>query len=514
LIIHLSEDCHNVNKSVDLAQNNDVMIPVLHAEQIRKADAYTINHTPIGSCALMEQAMMALLPRIIPHLYGEVWVICGKGNNGGDGLVLSGLLQADGYAIKAIVLEMGSTASEEFKIQLQKLQANQAVSLDFISDASDLHLPSKIVVIDAIFGNGLNRPVEGPYEQIIEQINLHDGPVYSIDVPSGFMIDGVNTGQWVKAKKTFVLGYPKLGLWDASQEIDFEVIDIGLLRSFDTTLSSRYFMIEPSDLNLPIRHRFSYKNTWGHICIWGGYKGMFGAPFLSSLAAFKMGSGLVTCATLKEGLAGLSIGLPEALTFQTGESYHVELPENVNGFYQAMGIGPGMGRDKRHVDILTRFLQNASVPLVIDADALNIIGENHLQDLIPPGSILTPHPGEFRRLTGQTGSFYDVKDALIRFSKTIQCVVVLKGTYTMICDTDGVLYFNHRGGASLATAGSGDVLTGMITALRGMGYSPIQSAIQGVLAHGLIGEKLGNKPCMATEIIHEISTLYGRGIQV
>jgi ADP-dependent NAD(P)H-hydrate dehydratase / NAD(P)H-hydrate epimerase len=488
------------------------MIPVLHAEQIKKADAYTIDHTPIGSCELMEQAMMALLPRVIPYLHGEVWVICGMGNNGGDGLVLSGLLQEAGYAVKTIVLEMGTTASEAFGIQLQKLRSNHAVSLDFITDANELHLPSKTVVIDAIFGNGLNRPVEGPFRQIIEHINRHDGPVYSIDVPSGFMIDGNNTGQWVKSKKTFVLGYPKMGLWDASKEIDFEVVDIGLLRSFDTTLSSCCYMLEPSDLNLPIRHRFSYKNTWGHICIWGGYKGMFGAPLLSSLAAFKMGSGLVTCATLTEGLAGLSIVIPEALTYATGETYHMELPENANSLYQALGIGPGMGRDKRHVDLLSKLLQNTNVPLVIDADALNIIGEYDLQDLIPPGSILTPHPGEFRRLTGQVGSFYEVKDALIRFATQIQSVVVLKGTYTMICGPDSELYFNHCGGSSLATAGSGDVLTGMITALRGMGYGPLQSAIQGVLAHGLIGKKLGNKPCMASEIIREISTLYGKGI--
>jgi len=487
------------------------MLPFYTSEQIKKADQYTIEKTPISSYKLVKQAMQNLYNHMEKNDYLQhptYHILCGTGNNGADGLALALILAKDkNKKIRVSVLDFNENYSNEFNLYLKEVKNESLISLTIHRSLDSFELQTDSVIIDAIFGNGISRPISGIYHKTITYINQCNATIYSIDMPSGlFSNSDKNQGLFIQSKITFVLGYPRKSLINPLNKIVFELVPIGLKRSFEKTTESTIFAIDDKDIQKPTKQNFSHKYTYGHVGIIGGSEGMYGAPVLSGIAALKMGAGLTTCIVPFEGLQSVYMHLPESLTKALGKKYIEGILENSN-IYEVIAIGMGMGTTKVSNEFLLRLCSDYKGKLLIDADALNIIALNKYISLIPRGSILTPHPKEFERLVGSWESEEIRLEKLSNLAKQIQGTVVLKGTYTLIADEEGNCYVNTIQASSLATAGSGDVLAGMIAALWSQGYSRLNACITGVSLHALCAKKFKGKPIIAREIIAEIANV-------
>ncbi|WKK67213.1 NAD(P)H-hydrate dehydratase [Lutimonas zeaxanthinifaciens] len=466
---------------------------ILSAEQLYLTDQATITNLPISSVDLMEKAATQCFDWVIQNYFDKdltFHICCGIGNNGGDGLVLSRLLNQHGYTVHTYIICFSEKRSQDFQINLNRLEDLNVSVKEIRSGDSYPEFAEKDVVIDAIFGIGLKRPAEGFVADLIGHINNSEASVISIDLPSGLFSDRPNgsSNHIIKALYTLSFQTPKLAflLPENHQFVGkWIILDIGLDQKYIDRLESKKIFVDFEQIQSIIRKRstFSHKGTYGHSLIIGGSFGKIGAMVLAAKAALKSGSGLVTAYIPKCGYHTLQTAVPEAMVEVDDEKLIQFF--NVKTKATAIGIGPGLGRNSKTRKGFVEFLLKCSTPLIIDADGLNMISEyDDLLGIIPKGSILTPHPKEFERLAGTWKDDYEKLEKQLKLSKTLDSVVVLKGAYTTIAH-QGNLYFNSTGNPGLATAGSGDVLTGMITAFRAQGYDPVEASLLGVYLHGI-----------------------------
>lgn len=500
---------------------------ILTAEQIREADAYTIKSEPIKSIDLMERAANACVSWIksVYSKQSALHIFCGLGNNGGDGLAIARLLAEQGYKVISYIVRYSDKSSPDFSINEKRLRTLSTSSIIDIKSATDLNTikfePTDII-IDAIFGSGLNKPVEELSKDIINKINQHSIPVISIDVPSGLSLSSKITPSFsenivVRASHTLAFQAPKLVFMFPRYEEyigDFTVLAIGLDATIISKQETINYFTTLSDIKAVIRPRkkFSHKGTYGHALIISGCYGKMGATVLSAKACLRVGAGLVTAHIPKCGYEILQTSLPEAMvSIDSNEHSMSELPKLEK--FNAIAIGPGLDTEKQTQNILKLLIQNTAAPLVIDADAINILSMNKTWlSFLPKNSILTPHRKEFERLVGKTDSDYSRYDQLREFAFKYGVYVVLKGAHTAIACPDATVYFNSTGNSGMATGGSGDILTGIITGLLAQGYAPKESAIFGVYWHGLAGDIAmditGTSNIIASDITEALSKAF------
>jgi len=494
------------------------MLKILNTSQIKELDDYTIKHEPIASIDLMERACHAFVSWFTRHVEvtKKVGVVCGTGNNGGDGLGIARLLAEWSYPVKVWIVRGMVPESPDFKLNLERLRGKVEI-LEIITE-SDRGLFEDIdVLIDAIFGSGLSRPAEGIYAQAIRCINNTKALRFSVDIPSGLMADKPSSDEIVMAHETITFQLPKLSflLPETSAFVgDWHVVDIGLSKEFIEKSNTNYFLLEKSDIKKSMRSRskFDHKGKFGHGLLISGSHGKLGASILSARGAMRSGVGLLTVHVPKCGYEIIQTSLPEAMvSVDESELIFSSVPETKN--FNAIGIGPGIGQDKQTVKALTKLLETFGKPMVLDADALNILGANReLLHLIPNASILTPHPKEFERLVGTWKSDFERLEKQLEFSVKTKVVVLLKGAHTSITSPDGRVYFNNTGNPGMATGGSGDVLTGLVTGLLTQGYSAVEAATQGAWIHGLAGDQAANmlseQALIASDIIDHIPAAF------
>ena len=471
---------------------------IFTSAEIREIDAATIRLEPVTSAGLMERAAATLFQRLKDLIAPEkkINVFAGPGNNGGDGLVLARLLHEDGSQVRVFIVETGSSHSNEFRLNADRLERT-GVSPVILSDPGFFPAIGRDeVIIDAIFGTGLNKPPSGISAEVIRRINLSGAYIISVDMPSGLYSednDGVNRDIIIRASQTITFQFPKLAFMFAGNEYQtgsWEVLDIGLHSDTIAVMPTPYHYILRESVRplLQKRRKFDHKGTFGHTLIIAGSYGKAGAATLSAGAALRTGTGLVTVHTPVSSVLALQAALPEAMVSPDPGTGNVTLLPDLTP-YDAAGVGPGLGTDPDTVAVLKRLLETTAIPLVLDADALNIMAQHReLLDILPRGTILTPHPGEFRRLAETDCSDYRLMEQQRTFASRYNCIVVLKGANTSIALPGGEVFFNSTGNPGMATGGSGDVLTGMIASLLAQGYAPSDAAIAGVYLHGLAGD--------------------------
>ncbi len=471
--------------------------------QIQEIDRLTIENEPISSINLMERAADGIFQWFAKHIScsKKIIVFAGPGNNGGDGLALARMLVETGYCVNVFLLESNSL-SPDCRENLSRLEKQGIVKPYIIKGEADFQIDdSNLVIVDALYGSGLTRPLSGISSKIVDYINRSNAYTIAIDVPSGLFGEFnpyPNHNPVVKASVTLTLHVPKLSFFFAENHQyvgEFVIIPIGLNRNAIISTESLYQYLDISTIALicKTRSHFSHKGDYGHCLIIAGSKGMIGAAVLASTSCIKTGSGLVTAHVPKIGYSILHQSIPEIMIDEDKDDNYFTSINSISK-YTAIAIGPGLGKSQVAVNAFTNLLKEVKIPLLIDADGLNILAENReLFDLIPTMTIITPHPGEFDRLFGESDSGYHRLMKAIDIAIKYNMVVVLKGAYTQIVCPDGNVYFNSTGNPGMATAGSGDALTGIITSLLGQGYDPVQASIIGVFLHGLAGDLAAEK---------------------
>ncbi len=472
------------------------MRTLLTSAQMRSADQFTIANKPIASIDLMEKAARAFVQCFLREEFDankSVAIFCGKGNNGGDGLAIAHLLLANGYQnIKVYIINFSNKQSDDFAINLQRIDESRCKKV-LINQPSDLKSLKADLVIDAILGSGLNKALAGDYEELVQFINKQHKKVYSVDVPTGFFAEGklpeVYNG--IKAYKTISFQRPKINFFfpeSASATEKFEVVEIDLDEGFIQNQVADFQLIEERDIQNILRPRklFSHKGTYGHGLIIAGNTDTMGAALLSSMACLHTGAGLTTACIPQSGLTALNTSLPEVMALPRDEYTRIENPKK----YQAIAIGPGLGTDPENEKLLESLIL-ANQPLIIDADALNILGERpDLTDKLAPNTILTPHVKEFDRLFGEHDSWWERVQSAQEKARKLKIVIVLKNQYTFICLPTGKILINPTGNPAMAQGGMGDILTGIIAGFVAQRYTATDAAILACYIHGKAGDEL------------------------
>ena len=494
---------------------------ILSADQVYQADKSTINQEGISSDELMERAAKQVFDWIHGRLQGSpvnIYLLCGIGNNGGDGLVLGRYLWEHGYHIDIFIVNYSEHRSDDFLTNLKRLKERK-IWPQYLDENTPLpEFQNADVIVDAIFGIGLNRPAAPWLGQLIQAINTSERFVLSIDVPSGMFVDSpLENGQAVvHASHVLTFQVPKLAFFlpESGKYIDnWEVVDIGLDPDFLERAETNFVLTELHEARswCRPRKRFAHKGDFGHALIIGGSYGKIGAVILSARAALQSGCGLLTAYLPKCGYLPLQTAVPEAMVI-TDPSEKEITSVATDWTPDAVGMGIGMGRSGASVKALSAFLKNYNGPLVLDADALNILSENQeLLKAVSPGTIFTPHPGELKRLLGPWKNDFEKLEKAQQFAERHKCVLVIKGAYTLILH-EGKGYINPTGNPGMATAGSGDVLTGILTSLIAQKYDPLTAARFGVYLHGLAGdiaaEQLGYEALTASAITERLAMAY------
>jgi hydroxyethylthiazole kinase-like uncharacterized protein yjeF len=487
---------------------------ILSAEEIRAWDQYTIQHEPIASVDLMERAAAACVIWLEQNGYTDknFTVFCGKGNNGGDGLAIVRMLLVRKCSVTVHILEFGHKGTDDFQQNLARLHKLPGLDIKFIQSKEHLHeLDKDDIVIDALFGSGLNRSLEGVTAELVSHINQSGCTIISIDIPSGLFTDRSSKGNIIiKADHTLSFQCFKPAFLVAENAAfvgEVHILDIGLHPDYYSSVDTKYELTDrPTILSLyKSRNRFSHKGHFGHALLAAGSYGKMGAAILSAKACLHSGAGLLTCHIPKSGYDIMQSSVPEAMvTTDFNSSFLTKIEDDLTK-YDAIGIGPGMGTASESKMFLREILDAYRNPLVLDADALNIIAsQKDFLQLIPKGSVLTPHPKEFERLFGKTNNDFERMELALQKAKELQVVIVLKGHHTLVATPDGKGFFNSTGNAGMATAGSGDVLTGIITGLLAQDYSSVEAAIFGVYLHGLSGDIAAKKYSMEAMVAGNI----------
>jgi ADP-dependent NAD(P)H-hydrate dehydratase / NAD(P)H-hydrate epimerase len=487
------------------------MIKILSASQIKELDTYTIQHEPVASIDLMERACRAFTNWFVEHYDAthRVGIVCGTGNNGGDGLGIARMLHEWNYPVKVWIVRGGVNETSDFQTNLQRLEHKVQV-VEIRSDAKAELFADRTILIDAIFGSGLSRPVEGIHEEVIDCLNSSKAIKISVDIPSGMFADKHSEGEIFRAHHTISFQLPKLAFLMPENNLytgDWHLVDIELSKKGLQEIQSPFHLTTLKTIRkiLRPRNKFDHKGKFGHALLIAGSKGKMGACILSAKAALRSGVGLLTVHVPQSGYQIIQSAVPEAMALIDPSEDHFSEQKSGDHF-STVGIGPGLGQQADTKNALEKLFETFNKPMVIDADALNLLSaHSELQLLIPSASILTPHPKEFERLVGAWSNDFERLVKLQRFSKKVNSVVILKGAHTTIACPSGKIYFNPTGNPGMAKGGSGDVLTGILTGLLAQGYTSEETAIIGVYLHGLAGDlaarEKGLSPLIAGDLI-------------
>ncbi|HCQ30713.1 MAG TPA: bifunctional ADP-dependent NAD(P)H-hydrate dehydratase/NAD(P)H-hydrate epimerase [Flavobacteriales bacterium] len=498
---------------------------ILTAKQIREADKFTIENEPIASIDIMERAAGQCVNWIVNHFSPDYSfaLFCGVGNNGGDGLAIARMLTQKGYAVKVYVVEFSKRYSQDFSINLDRLKQTK-VEIDYLTEREfTFSVKKHSVIIDAIFGTGLSRPAEGFVKEIIKQINALDNIVVSIDIPSGMFAEDNSDNDKnaiIRADEILTFEFAKLAFLlpeNAEFVHHFIILPIGIHPEFVKSVDTPYILTDEEIVRsvYRIRNKFSHKGTFGHSLLMVTQKGMAGAGILTSKACLRAGSGLVTAYVPECNRTVFQNQIPEIIVQSDSDNneYLTSLPKNTATF-NALGIGCGIGQNKQTQNLLKLLIQEYKQPMVIDADAINILAENKTWlSFLPPNCIFTPHPKELERLIGKWNNDLEKLDKAKAFAFRYSSYVVVKGAYSVIVCPDGKMYFNPTGNAGMATAGSGDVLTGIITALLAQKYPSKDAAVLGVYLHGLAGDLALEEQSMESLIASDIIEYLGKAFK-
>lgn len=498
---------------------------ILSATQLHELDQYTIANEPIRSIDLMERASMALVGEIKARWNKDipVKIFAGPGNNGGDALAVARLLSEGGFSdIKVYLFNIGDSLSEDCEQNRQRLLNCPKIDFEEITTQfTPPKLTEKDLVIDGLFGTGLSRPLNGGFASVVKYLNSMSSTIVSIDVPSGLMCED-NTlnvmNHVVKANYTFTFQRPKLAfLFPENEQYvgEWKVLDIGIKDVEDEAFSTPYHLTERTDVSplLHKRSRFAHKGTMGHAVLVAGSKGMAGAAVLSAKACLKSGVGKLSVHTPECNVPILQVAVPEAVM-----SVDSDLPCFENTFdmseYDAIAIGPGIGTIPATAQAFIEQINLTKCPVVIDADALNILGSHRgWINQLPRMSILTPHPKELFGLISTTRNSFEQLERTRELAQRQQIFIVIKGAFSAICCPDGNVYFNTTGNPGMATAGSGDVLTGILLALVAQDYKQEEAARLGVYLHGLAGDLAAEEMCEESVTASDIIEYIGKAFK-
>ncbi|CAI8862405.1 NAD(P)H-hydrate dehydratase [Chryseobacterium sp. IT-36CA2] len=492
---------------------------IFTAEQIRSWDQFTISHEPVSSIQLMERASAVLAHWISEHCknHKKLAVFCGSGNNGGDGLAVARILYLKGFDVDVFVGDPKGKFSEDASINLKRLRDLSGISVRKFDQIEQYNFDDKTIIIDALFGTGLSRPLEGDYKMLVEQLNAKKNSKISIDIPSGLSADNMFDHDSVILKADYTLTFqswkrtflhPETGKYTGK----VEVLDIDLSKSYSENTETVYFVINDSLVESIFKPRseFSHKGSFGKAAIIGGSYGKIGAAVLATKSALKTGAGLTFILAPECGYQILQTSCPEAMFIKGGEEFitNFEIEKDFS-----CGIGPGLGTHPETGKSFLNFLKNYTKPLILDADALNIISKDPKNlKLIPKGSIITPHPKEFERLFGSTENSFKRLELARDKAKELDIYIVLKDHHTQVITPQGKVFYNITGNSGLAKGGSGDILTGILTSLLAQGYSQEQTCILGVWLHGRAADftsgKCSKESMLPTDVIDEFGSVF------
>lgn len=481
---------------------------IFSAAQIRDWDNYTIKAEPITGIDLMERAATACFKWLKKNIPASrpIIICCGNGNNGGDGLVIARLLHKAKYKVAVYMLN-SNKRSEECAINLKRLSVLK-LELRFIETTKDFPEISKnAVVLDCLFGTGLDRTIKNIAARLVNLINEKNATVISIDIPSGLYADTASDKEAI-IKATYTLSFEinKLAFLmpeNADYIGQVHIMNIGLNKKYYNATNSQFETIDPdmiSNIYKP-RNAFAHKYIFGHALLFAGSKNMMGAGLLCTKACLRTGTGLATIHVSLGCEAIIHTALPEAITTSVNDTTKIWMKKT------AIAIGPGLENTLKNQQLLKKLLVGWDGPLVVDATALSLL--TSLIEMLPlrkiHPAILTPHTGEFEKLFGKTNNDFERLQLAAEKAVTLQCYIILKGHNTLITCPDGKQYFNTTGNPGMATAGSGDTLTGIIAGLLAQGYSEKEACLFGVYLHGLAGdiaaEKLSEEAMIASDII-------------
>jgi NAD(P)H-hydrate epimerase len=491
---------------------------IFTAEQIRNGDQYTIKNEPVLSIQLMERAAQTCVDWIFENCknHRNFAVFCGSGNNGGDGFAIARMLYLKGFDVD-IFTNQKAKFSPDANSNFKDLKEISGISIREFKEAKDYRFDNRTVIIDAIFGTGLSRNLDGEFKNLIEFLNLKNNIKISIDVPTGLFADDISpldsaifkadyTLSFQFWKKTFL--HPESGKYTGKVQI----LDINLSSDYISETETDNFVIDDEVVKniFRIRNDFSHKGTYGKATIVGGSYGKIGAVVLATKSALKTGAGLTFTLAPKCGYETLQTSNPEAMFIEGGIDFVNNFQVDEKTIY---GIGPGLGTNEETAKSFLKFLKEYSKPLILDADALNIISQDKKNlKLIPEKSIITPHPKEFERLFGATKNSFERLELAKSKAKELKIYIVLKDHHTQVVTPEGKVFYNITGNSGLAKGGSGDILTGILTSFLAQNYSEEDSALLGVWFHGkaaeFASEKHSKESMLPTDVINEFGDVF------
>lgn len=490
---------------------------IFTSAQIRELDSYTVKHEPIASIDLMERAAKALT-----HAIADEWdtnspmvVFAGPGNNGGDALAVARLLAEQGYSVSAYLFNITSHLSVDCEQNRKRLEENRRIK-DFVVVTQEFDPPvltAETVVIDGLFGSGLNKPLAGGFASLVKYINNSPAKVVSIDVPSGLMAEDNSfnvRAHIIRATLTLTLQHIKLSfLFAENQQFigRLKILDIRISKEGIDRTDTQYILAEEKTVRplLQPRNPFAHKGEMGHALLIAGSYGMGGAAILAAKACLRAGAGKVTVHAPRGNNLIMQVAVPEAVVQLDREETAFSEPVDTED-YDALAIGPGLGMSEGAAIAMIAQLRRSQCPIVADADALNMLANHRAwMQQLPQGMIMTPHPKEFDRMAGRCTDSFERLAKAVDMAKRQQIYIILKGHHSALCLPDGHVLFNSTGNAGMATAGSGDVLTGIITALLAKGHPQADACLLGMYLHGLAGDlaakELGEESLVASDII-------------
>ena len=491
---------------------------IFTSAQIHELDKYTITHEPIKSIDLMERASKAITEAIMSRwtTMTPVVVFAGPGNNGGDALAVARMLANQGYNVSVYLFNISGKLSDDCAANRQRVHDCKRIKgfMEVATKFDPPELSADTLVVDGLFGSGINKPLAGGFAALVKYINQCPAKVVSIDMPSGLMTEDNSynvRANIIKADLTLTLHGKKLSMFLADcQEFlgEIQVLDIRLSREYVSKTEAAYTLLEESDIRSRLLHRddFAHKGSMGNALLIAGSYGMSGAAILASRACLRSGAGKVTVHTPRKNYGIMQVSVPEAvLHMDHEETYFSESVDSDD--FDALGIGPGLGQQENTAIAFITQLKRAQCPVVVDADGLNILA-NHRAWItqLPKGIILTPHPKEFDRLSSSpSNGSYERLHRAQEMAQSLHAYIILKGHYSALCMPNGHVVFNPTGNSGMATAGSGDVLTGIITALLARGYRRADACVVGMYIHGLAGDlaakDLGKESLVAGDIV-------------
>ena len=492
---------------------------IFSSKQLRELDAYTIKNEPVASYDLMERAAVAMSKEILQRFGKErrVVVFAGPGNNGGDALAIARIIAGEGVNVEAYIFNIGSKLSTGCEKNMTRLNGMKTAKLTEITKQFDpVALTENDIVIDGLFGTGLNKPLNGGFAGLVRYINAQPAYVISIDIPSGLMCEdnSLNVRQnIVQADMTLSVELPKLAFFladTATYAGEIVTVSINLSKEYIEKTNTPFTTLSCEDVFplLKKRNPFGHKGTFGHGLLIAGSYGMAGASTLAGRACMRSGIGKLTIHVPGCNKDILQQSVPEAvLTIDSGTRFFSHAENTVQ--FDAVAIGPGLGNFHDTSSAFIEQVRSCQSPLVIDADGLNILSEHKgWIAQLPRKTVLTPHPGEFSRIAETENDSFKMLMEAREMAMRHQFYVVLKGHYTFINTPEGHTYINTSGNSGMATAGSGDVLTGVLLSLLAQGYPQDEACRLGVFLHGLAGDLaaagLGEDGLTASDIVSNI----------